>query len=119
MHHCVNGKPMKGLTSYGATHTSTLSPDTVRYQLAFGTSMGFKHNTYNCTNAFQFTFEDDPSKRVYYYLPPFYIQWCDICYSHDKIDPTNGPFVMKAAQLIQGSPHAANCWQENLSMQIT
>ena len=25
---------------------------------------------------------------------------------------------MQAAQLIQGSPHAANRWQENLSMQL-
>ena len=25
---------------------------------------------------------------------------------------------MQAAQLIQGSPHAANRWQENLSLQL-
>ena len=117
--HCVNGKPMKGLSSYGATHASTVSPDTVRYQLALGTSMGFRHRTYDCTNAFQCTFEDDPSKRVYCYLPPFYIKWYNTRYPHDKIDPTLGPFVLQAAQLIQGSPHAANRWQENLAMQLT
>ena len=27
--HCVNGKPMKGLASYGATRASTVSPETV------------------------------------------------------------------------------------------
>ena len=39
-------------------------------------------------------------------------------YPHDKIDPEDGPYVMQAAQLIQGSPHAANRWQENLSLQL-
>ena len=116
--HCVNGKPMNGLTSYGATRASTVSPDTVRFQIAFGTSLGFKHRTFDCTNAFQCTFEDDPSKRIYCYLPPFYLQWYNLRYSNDPIDPNNGPYVMQAAQLIQGSPHAANRWQGNLSMQL-
>ena len=109
---------MKGLTSYGATRASTVSPDTFRFQLAFGTSLGFKHRTFDCTNAFQCTFEDDPSKRIYCYLPPFYLQWYNLRYSNDPIDPNNGPYVMQAAQLIQGSPHAANRWQGNLSMQL-
>ncbi len=117
--HCVNGRPMKGMTTYGATHASTVSPDTVRFQLSFGTSLGFKHKTFDCTNAFQCTFEEDPSKQIYCHLPPFYTQWYNSRYPHDKIDPSNGPYIMQAAQLIQGSPHAANRWQENLSLQIT
>ena len=116
--HYVNGKPMKGLTSYGETRASTVSPDTVRFQLSYGASLGFTHRTFDCTNAFQCTFENDPSKRVYCYLPPFYIQWYNSRYPHDKIDPDEGPYVMQAAQLIQGSPHAANRWQENLSLQL-
>ena len=117
--HCVNGRPMKGMTSYGATHASTVSPDTVRFQLAFGTSLGFKHKTFDCTNAFQCTFEDDPSKRIYCHLPPFYTQWYNSRYPHDKLHQSQGPYIMQAAQLIQGSHHAANRWQENLSLQIT
>ncbi len=117
--HCVNGRPMKGMTSYGATHASTVSPDTVRFQLAFGTSLGFTHKTFDCMNAFQCTFEDDLSKRIYCHLPPFHIQWYNSRYPHDKIDPSSGPYIMQAAQLIQGSPHAANRWQENLLLQIT
>ena len=109
---------MKGLTAYGATRASTVSPETVRFQLAYGTSIGFRHRTFDCTNAFQCTFEDDPSKRIYCYLPPFYLQWYNHCYSHDQINPNDGPFIMQAAQLIQGSPHAAHRWQENLSMQL-
>ena len=62
--HCVNGRPMKGLSEYGATRASTVHPDTVRFQLAYATSLGFTHRTYDCTNAFQCTFEDDPTKRI-------------------------------------------------------
>ena len=41
--HFVNGKPMKGITSYGETRTSTVGPDTVRFQIAYVTSTGFIH----------------------------------------------------------------------------
>ncbi len=62
--HCVSGKPMKGMIEYGATRASTVHPDTVRFQLAFCTSKGFTHRPFDCTNAFQCTFEDDPAKRI-------------------------------------------------------
>ena len=117
--HCVNGRPMKGILEYGATRASTVHPDTVQFQLAYCTSQGFTHRPYNCTNAFQCTFEDDPNKRIYCYLPPFYIHWYNSRYPHDFIDPKNGPYIVQAAQLIQGSPHAANRWQANLHTQIT
>lgn len=117
--HCGNGKPLKGMSLYGDTRAPTVSPDTVRFQLAYGTSLGFIHKTYDCTNAFQCTFEDDPSKRIYCYPPPFYLKWYNSRYSHDQVDSSNGPFVLQAAQLIQGSPHAANRWQQNLHLQIT
>ena len=117
--HCVNGKPMKGMIEYGATRASTVHPDTVRFQLAYATSQGFTHRPYDCTNAFQCTFEDDPNKRIYCYPPPFYISWYNSRYSHDYIDPKNGPYIIQAAQLIQGSPHAANRWQENLHSQLS
>ena len=117
--HCVNGKPLKGITTYGDTRASTVSPDTVRFHLAYSTSLGFQHRTYDCTNAFQCTFEDDATKRIYCYPPPFYLKWYQSRYPHDPIDTTDGPFVLQAAQLIQGSPHAANRWQQNLHLQIT
>ena len=60
--HSVNGKPMKGIESYGATRVSTVHPDTVRFQVAYSTSHGFSHHTFNFTNAFQCTFEDDPNQ---------------------------------------------------------
>ena len=117
--HCVNGKPMKGMTEYGATRATTVNPDTVRFQIAYCTSLGFTHRPFDCTNAFQCTFENDPNKRIYCYLPPFYIHWHNSRYPHDYIDPKDGPYIIQAAQLIQGSPHAANRWQENLHTQIT
>ena len=110
---------MKGLTEYGATRASTVHPDTVRFQLCYSTSLGFTHRTYDCTNAFQCTFEDDPRKRIYCYPPPFYLAWYNSRYPHDTIDINNGPYVLQAAQLIQGSPHAANRWQENLHAQLS
>ena len=117
--HCVNGKPMKGMQEYGATRASTVHPDTVRFQLAYCTAQGFTHRPYDCTNVFQYTFEDDPDKRIYCYLPPFYTYWYNSRYPHDPIEPKNGPYVLQAAQLIQGSPNAANRWQANLHTQIT
>ena len=117
--HCVNGKPMKGMITYGETRASTVHPDTVRFQLAFCTSHNFTHRPFDCTNAFQCTFEDDPNKRIYCYLPPFYIHWYNSRYPNDYIDPAKGPYIIQAAQLIQGSPHAANRWQANLHAQIT
>ena len=119
IHHCVNGKPMKGMIAYGETRASTVHPDTVRFQLAFCTSHNFTYRPFDCTNAFQCTFEDDPNKRIYCYLPPFYIHWYNSRYPHDYIDPANGPYIFQAAQLIQGSPHAAHRWQANLHAQIT
>ncbi len=110
---------MKGLSEYGATRASTVHPDTVRFQLAYSTSLGFIHRTYDCTNAFQCKFEDDPTKRIYCYPQPFYLTWYNSRYPHDPIDTNDGPFVLQAAQLIQGSPHAANRWQENLHAQLT
>ena len=110
---------MRGMKEYGATRASTVQPDTVRFQLAYTTANSFKHRTYDCTNAFQCTFEDDPAKRIYCYLPPYYISWYNSRYSHDPIDRTKGPYILQAAQLIQGSPHAANRWQENLHLQLT
>ena len=85
---------MKRITSYGEIRASTVAPDTVRFQIAYGTSIGFKHRTFDCTNVFQYTFEDDASEWVYCYLPPFYIQWYNSRYPHDKIDPSDGPHVM-------------------------
>lgn len=41
--HCVNGKPMKGIGTYGATRASTVHPDTVRFQLTYTSSQGFTH----------------------------------------------------------------------------
>ena len=117
--HCVNGKPMKGLLEYGETRASTVHPDTVSFQLAYSTSKGFIHRTFDCTNAFQCTFEDNPQKCMYCYLPPFYQYRYNSRYPHDKNDPSNGPFILQAAQLIQGSPRAANRGQENLHAQLT
>ena len=109
---------MNGMLEYGATLASTVHPDTVRFQLAYCTSQGFIHIPYDCTNVFQCTFKDDPNKRIYCYLPPFYIHWYNSRYPHDFINPKNGPYVVQATQLIQGSPHAANRWQANLHNQI-
>ncbi len=85
------------MTTYGETRASTISPDTVRFQIAYGTSIGFKHRTFDCTNAFQCTFEYDASKRIYCYPPPYYLQWYNTRYPHDQIDTSNGPFVLQAA----------------------
>ncbi len=117
--HCVNGRPMKGITEYSATRASTVHPVTVKFQLAYSTSLGFTHRTFDCTNAFQFTFEDNPTKRIYCYPPPFYLTWYNSRYPHDQINVNDKPFVLQAAQLIQGSPHTANRWQENLHTQLT
>ena len=103
---------------YGDTRAPTVSPDTVRFQIAYGTSLGFVHKTYDCTNTFQCSFEDDPSKRIYCYPPPFNLKWYNSRNPHDQINPSDCPFVLQAAQLIQGSPHAANRWQQNLHSQI-
>ena len=116
--HCVNGQPLKGLSIYGDTRAPTVSPDTVRFHIAYSTSLGFRHKTYDCTNAFQCTFKDDALKWIYCYPPPFYLRWHNSRYSHDQINSSEGPFVLQAAQLIQGSPHAANRWQQNLHTQI-
>ncbi len=110
---------MKGLLEYGETRASTVHPDTVSFQLAYSTSKGFIHRTFDCTNAFQCTFEDNPQKCMYCYLPPFYQYRYNSRYPHDKNDPSNGPFILQAAQLIQGSPRAANRGQENLHAQLT
>ena len=85
---------MKGLSEYGATRASTVHPYTIRFQLAYSTSLGFTHCTYGCTNAFQCTFEDDPTKRIYCYPPPFYLTWYNLRYPHDPIDVNDGPFLM-------------------------
>ncbi len=99
---------LKGLASYGATRAPVVHPDTVQFQLSYSTSIGFKHRTFDCTNTFQCTFEVNPSNQVYCYLHSFYIQWYNSRYPHNVVDPNKGPYVMQAAQLIQGSPHAAN-----------
>ena len=110
---------MKGVKSYyGNTQAYVVNPDTVRFQLAYFISNGFKHKTYDCTNAFKCTFEDDPAKRIYCYLPPFYIHWYNLRHPHNFINPNDGPYIIQSAQLIQGSPHATNRWQKNLAMQI-
>ena len=64
-YHCVNGKSIKGMQSYGATRASTVHLDTVQFQFAYGTSSGFSGIAFNCTNAFKCTLEDDPNKRIY------------------------------------------------------
>ena len=45
--------------------------------------------------------------------------WYNSQYAHDPVSLDDGPYVLQAAQLIQGSPHAANRWQANLHTQIT
>ena len=88
--HCINGKPMKGIFEFGTTRALTVHQDTVRFQLASCTSHGFTHRPYDCTNVFQCTFKDDPNKRIYCYLAPFYIDWYNSHYPLNYIDPKNG-----------------------------
>ena len=109
---------MKGISTHGETRAPTISPDTVRFHLAYSTSLGFKHKSFDCTNAFQCTFKEDATKQIYCYPPPYYLKWYNSRYCHDQIDLSEGPFVLHAAQLIQGYPHAANRWQQNLHTQI-
>ena len=40
--HCVNGKTIKGNEQYGPTFAPTISPDTLRFQLAYAAAFGFK-----------------------------------------------------------------------------
>ena len=119
LRHCVNGKLIKGIDKYGPTYAPTISPDTLRFQLAYSAAFGFQLQTGNCSNAFQCTHEPDPDKRIWCYLPPYYLQWWNLRYPNDTIDPTTGPFAMQAAQNIQGTPHAGNRWKNNLDAQLT
>ena len=119
LRHCVNGKQIKGNDKYGPTFAPTISPETLRFQLAYSAAYKFKLQTGDCSNAFQCTYEPDANKRIWCYLPPFYLQWWNSRYPHDNIDPSNGPFAMQAAQNIQGTPHAGNRWKENLDAHLT
>ncbi len=119
LRHCVNGKQIKGDDKYGPTFAPTISPDTLRFQLAYSAAFNFNLQTGDCSNAFQCTYEPDPTKRIWCYLPPYYIPWWNSRYPHDKIDPKNGPYAMQAAQNIQGTPHAGNRWKKNLDAQLT
>ena len=117
--HCVNGNPIKGNMKYGPTYAPTISPETLRFQIAYSAAFKFQLQTGDCSNAFQCTHEPDATKRVWCYLPPYYLQWWNLRYPHDKINPTDGPFAMQAAQNIQGTPHAGNRWKKNLDSQLT
>ena len=119
LRHCVNGNSIKGDEKYGPTFAPTIAPETLRFQLAYSAVFHFNLQTGDCSNAFQCTYEPDPSKRIWCYLPPFYIQWWNSRYPHDKIDPHDAPFAMQAAQNIQGTPHAGNRWKQNLDALLT
>ena len=117
--HCVNGNPIKGDIKYGPTYAPTISPETLRFQIAYSAEYKFHLQTGDCSNAFQCTHEPDATKRIWCYLPPYYIQWWNLRYPHDKINPTDGLLAMQAAQNIQGTPHAGNRWKQNLDAQLT
>ena len=108
LRHCVNGNKIKGIEKYGPTFAPTIPPETLRFQLAYSSAFEFKLQTGDCSNVFQCTYEPDPHKRIWCYLPPFYLQWWNLRYPNDTIDPTQGPYTMQAAQNIQGIPHAGN-----------
>ena len=117
--HCVNGKTIKNNEKYGPTFAPTISPESLIFQLAYSAAFDFQLQTGDCFNAIQCTYKPDPTKRIWCYLPPYYIQWWNSTYKHDPIDPTNGPFAMQAAQNIQGTPHAGNRWKRNLDAHLT
>ena len=119
LRHCVNGNKIKGNEKYGPTFAPTIAPETLRFQLAYSAAFGFKLQTGDCSNAFQCTYEPDAQKRIWCYLPPFYIQWWNLRYPMDQIDPNQGPYAMQAAQNIQGTPHAGNRWKTNLDSQLS
>ena len=119
LRHCVNGKQIKGDDKYGPTYALTISPETLRFQIAYYAAYGLKLQTGYCSNTFQCTYEPDPTKWILCYLPPYYLQWWNIRYPNDAIDPDKGPFAMQAAQKIQGKPHAGNRWKENLDKHLT
>ena len=74
LRYCVNGKSIKGDDKYGPTFAPTIAPETLRFQLAYSAAFNFQLQTIDCSNAFQCTYEPDPSKQIWCYLPPFYIQ---------------------------------------------
>ena len=119
LRHCVNGKTIKGNDQYGQTYAPTIAPDTLRFQLAYSAAFQFHLQIGDCSNAFQCTHEPDPLRRIWCYLPPYYLQWWNLRYPHDSIDPQAGPFAMQAAQNIQGTPHAGNRWKKNLDGQLS
>ena len=90
----------------------------MRFQLGYSAANNFYVRNYDMSNAFQCTYEPDPTKRVYCYLPPLYIHWYNYRYPWDKIDPTKGPYVLQAGQVIQGTPHAGRSWYKNIDTRL-
>ena len=118
LRHCVNGRKIKGNLKYGPTFAPTISPETLRFQLSYSAAFNFKLQTGDYSNAFQCTYEPDANKRIWCHPPPFYLQWWNLRYPNDPLDPTDGPFAMQAIQNIQGTPHAGNRWKANLDNQL-
>ena len=115
----MNGKPIRDVEQYGPNYAPTASPTSLRFQLAYSAVLNFFLIKYDCSNAFQSTYKPDPDKRIYCYLPPLYLRWYNYRYPCDRIDPTEGPYVVQSGQVIQGTPHAANCWYKNLHTRLT
>ena len=94
------------------------SADSLRFQLGYSAALNFIVRSYDCTNAFQCTYEPDARKRVYCRLPPLYLQWYNYRYSWDSLESTDGPFVLQAGQVIQGTPHAGYSWYINIHKRL-
>ena len=116
--HCMNGKSIRGVEQYGPSYTPAVSADSLRFQLGYSAALNFIVRSYDCTNAFQCTYEPDARKRVYCRLPPLYLQWYNYRYSWDSLESTDGPFVLQAGQVIQGTPHAGYSWYINIHKRL-
>ena len=119
LRHCVNGKPLKGNAQYDPTFAPTVSSLFFRFQLCYSAAHQFRDKPGDCSNAFQCTCEPDISKRIFYCLPPYYLIWWNSRYPTTPLDPSDGPFVLQSSQNIQGTPHAANRWKQNLDQHLT
>ena len=57
-------------------------------------------------------------KKIFCYFPPYCITWWNSQFPMTPINPSYGLFVLQSSQNIQGTPHAANCWQKNLHQHL-
>lgn len=54
----------------------------------------------------------------FFYLPPLYLAWWNLCFPTNPINILDSPFVLQSSQNIQGTPHAASPRKKNLDLHL-